>query len=241
MGLPDETYQRILGRILKRHCKYVLQVLRWLAFRHVLRHSFEVDMGDGSRVKDVGQVPDPRAVLTVCSLLCRGVSTRMLCRSASTSLRLKLPDLRTHSNRESETLQFQRKIRAHLNKPDLLVNASAVQSRRLGPFAILIHPLALYAASLRIQREMARSSESERPMRNLFQPQSAQYINWTRLYDIDLSQHSNAHQAALMPPLLRVPLWTARNIRMTAGREHGRQRARRHVRRSAPGGVVPVS
>jgi len=70
-----QIYERILDRIGDVHCKYVFQVLQWLAFSErplklqELAAALEVDFGDGSAVKDEDQVPDPRAVLKMCSSL----------------------------------------------------------------------------------------------------------------------------------------------------------------------------
>ena len=86
-----------------------------------------------------------------------------------------------------ETLQFQRTIRTHLDKPDLLLRLDNPDGWKSA--AELNSPLALYAAQYLIQYvvsgEVASSSELECPMRSLFQPQSVQFVNWIRLHDID--------------------------------------------------------
>ena len=69
------TYEHNLDRIPKHHCKYVLQVLQWLAFsKHPLAlqelsAALEVDIRNGAPVKDDNRVLDPWTVLNMCSNL----------------------------------------------------------------------------------------------------------------------------------------------------------------------------
>jgi len=198
-----ETYERILDRIPKRHCKYVIQVLQWLAFSarpltlRELAAALEVDIRDGSTVNDEGQVPDPRAVLKMCSSLVTITPGSF----DQDDAQVQLSHLSVQDYLTSEQIQTGKVQRFSFNAKSAhtlisltclftlvrLDNADGWES-----LAALKAPLALYAAEYWIQHvsfgDIASSSEFEGPMRALFQPQSAQYINWIWLHDIDRSR-----------------------------------------------------
>ena len=196
-----ETYERILDRIPEHRCKYVLHVLQWLAFSarpvtlRELAAALEFDIGNGSPVNDDDRVRDPRAVLNMCSSLVTIAPGRV----DKDDAQIQLSHLSVQNYLTSDQIQTGKVKRfgfsaksAHtlIGRTCLFILLRLDRPDGWESFAALNSPLALYAAKHWIQHvlsgEIASSGEVEHHMRALFQPQSAQFINWIRLYDIDL-------------------------------------------------------
>ena len=190
-----ETYERILHRIPEHQCKYVLQVLQWLAFSKCpltlqeLAAALEVDIGDGSPVKDDDKVPEPRVVLNVCSSLVTIALDKNHVQLAHLSVQNYLTSGQIQTGKVKHFSFSAKSAHTLISRTCLFTLLRLDNPSGWDSLAAVNSPLALYAAKYWIQHvlsgETASSSELERPMRGLFQPQGAQYINWIRLYDID--------------------------------------------------------
>src|SRR5882724_10970870 len=215
-----ETYERILDRIPEHRCKYVLHVLQWLAFSarpltlRELAAALEVNIVDGSPVNDDDHVQDPQAVLNMCSSLVTISPGRL----DKDDVQVQLSHLSVQNYLTSEQIhkgKVQRFSFSAQSAHTLISQTCLFTLLRLDnpegweSMAALNSPLALYAEEYWIQHvfsgDISSTSEVEGPMRALFQPTSAQYINWIRLWDMDSYSWNHTQlrrsSSTIAPPL----------------------------------------